>query len=47
MDLFLNSKKPDEPKIDAKLCLNYSCANTETYCKQLIKKCDKFYQVLM
>ena len=33
MDLFLNRKKPDKPKIDATLCLNYSCANTETYCK--------------
>ena len=38
MDLFLNRKKPDKPKIDATLCLNYSCANTETYCKQLIQK---------
>ena len=37
MNLFLNHKKPDKPKIDATLCLNYSCANTETYCIQLIQ----------
>ena len=34
----MNRKKPDKPKIDATLCLNYGCANTETYCKQLIQK---------
>ena len=38
MKLFLNNKKPDKPKIDATLTLNYTCANTELYCKQLVHK---------
>ena len=38
MNLFLNNKKPEKPKIDATLCLNYTCPNTEQYCKQLVQK---------
>ena len=38
MNLVLNNKKPEKPEIDATLCLNYSCSNTEQYCKQLVRK---------
>ena len=36
--LFLHNEKPEKPEINATLCLNYTCANTETYCKFLVSK---------
>ena len=38
MKVFLNNEKPDKPEINATLRLNYTCANTETYCKLLVNK---------
>jgi hypothetical protein len=38
MKLLLNDKKPEKPEIDATLCLNNTCSNTEQYCKQLVQK---------
>ena len=38
MKLFLYDKKPEKPKIDATLSLKYTCANTETFCKNLIQQ---------
>ena len=45
MKLFLNYQKPDKPEIHATLCLKYTCANTENYCKQLINKMKNWIPV--